>query len=518
MGQLVPVKDLGRGGVVKDTQPALLPENVMTDALNVRFTDGSIETIPGESPIITGIGVNPEFGIHWRRPDNSYSVIINDGYAYAKNSAGSETALLTSSDSKYANSKWQLDRFGGGYAIFANNGKSTPLYALYSDPLANFSLQEFPGWNYQPGTTITAKVIRPFGYSLVAGNLTFTTGPNVTEAPVTIRISVQAVVGAFPSVWQPGLTTDTADEFEINASSPIQEMLELRGNMMVYTNDSIHALSLQGGVSSVRPLASGRGALGPNCVVEFDNNHFVVDQNDIYVHNGSGQFTSVAEAKIKKFFFLDLNPIHAANVFAIKNNKFKEIWLCYPSASSSGKCNKAAIWNYVDNTWTFRTLPNLTSMFISPLISSGLFRYSNGDTLLGCGDRAEVLIMDSGYFMFNPTTLTPESYPSYVTREKLFSGDPFGTNYISGIAPILQTFATDTVNVTVTSQNVYDKVADFSNTSGRDTQVITPKNETNGYKVDTRKIGRFLNYKIGANIFWRLSYLGLNIEPSASRR
>jgi len=69
----------------------------------------------------------------------------------------------------------------------------------------------------------------------------------------------------------------------------------------------------------------------------------------------------------------------------------------------------------------------------------------------------------------------------------------------------------------VTSQNIYDKQADFANLSGRDLFTISPQNESQGYKVDPRSVGRFLTYKITNSKYWKLSFLGLDMKP-ANRR
>jgi hypothetical protein len=514
----VPIKDLGKGGVVKDTAAALLPENIMTDALNVRFLNGSIESILGESVLFNAANVNPEYGIHWRRPDASYSVLMKDGKVVAKAAGGTETVMLNSVDAKYSASIWQVDSFGGGYAIIINNGKSTPMYVLYGDPVANFTMTEFPGWNYLAGNTITAKVVRPFGYSLVAANLKFNDGVTTTEAPVTVRVSTQAVIGGFPQVWQPGLTTDTADEFEVNSKSAIQDLCELRGNMMIYCYDSIHLMSNNNGVYSVRPYIQGYGILNQGCVTEFENQHFVVDRNDIYVHNGSGQVQSVAEGRVKRFFFEAVNTNAYEKVFVTKNAKYKEIWVCYPSHASTGKCDKVMIWNYTDNTWTFRDLPELLSMFISPRIVSGAFKYVTGDTILGCGSTSRVLLMDDTNQMVTPSTGVPYNPVSYVIREKLFAGDPLGDNTIVSLSPVVQTSNTDTtVTVTVNGQNIYDKSPDFANTTGRDAHTLKPKDEKAGYKVDLRETGRFINLKISADGYWRLSFMGLGLNAAGRR-
>lgn len=514
---VVPVKDLGKGGLIKDTSPINLPENVFTDALNVRFRNSSVESILGESTLYTLNSLQAEYGIHWRRPDASYNVFAKDGTVVRKSAAGTETSMLSSGS--YTGSKWQTDTFGGGYAIIFNNGNSTPLYALYNGGVADAALQPFPGWNYLPGYTVTAKVVRPFNYSLVAANLAINDGVTVTNAPSTIRISVQAAVGGFPSIWQPGLTTDTADEFEVNTDSPIIDMRELRGNMMIYSAASIHSLTINNGIASVRPYARGHGVLNLNCIAEFDNQHFVVDRNDIYIHNGSGQIKPIAEGRMRQYFFNDVNQSYIDSTFVVRNAKFKEIWLCYPDNSmAEAKCNKALVYNYNDDVYTIRTLPKLKSIFVAPELSSGSFKYGK-EVMLGVSGHVRVIQFDSGNQMLDPLAGTYNDFTSMIERRRLSVDDPFGSNYIAGITPVFEVSADDTtIDIYVTNQNTYDKEPSYANVSGRDKYTITPRSEAQGYKIDPRTEGRFLNMRIESLKYWKLSFLGLNIEKSTSRR
>jgi len=514
---VVPVKDLSKGGLVKDTSPINLPENVFTDALNVRFRKSSVESFLGESTLLSMSSLQAEYGIHWRRPDAGYNVFAKDGSIIRKNASGTESTLLASGS--YSNSSWQMDSFGGGYAIFFNNGQSTPLYALYNGGIADAALQPFTGWNYGSGYTVTAKVIRPFNYSLVAANLTINDGVSITAAPSTIRISVQAAIGGFPSIWQPGLTTDTADEFEVTAESPIVEMLELRGNMMIYSSNTIHSLTINNGIASVRPYARGHGALGTNCVVEFDNQHLVVDRNDIYTHNGSGQIKPVAEGRMREYFFNNLNQTYVDSVFLVKNAQFREIWICFPDlTASTAKCNKALVYNYLEDNFTLRTLPNVKSIFRAPELSSGSFKYGK-ETMLGCLSETRVMQFDSGYQMYDTGTGTFVDFLSMVERKRLAADDPFGSNYIAGITPLFEVVDLDaTIDIYMTHQNVYDKEPVYTNTDGRDLFTIQPRSESQGYKIDPRTEGRFINMKIQSEYHWKLSMLGLDIVKSTSRR
>lgn len=513
---VVPVKGLGKGGLNKDTSPVNLPENVFTDALNVRFRNSSVETILGESIAFSMATLTADAGIHWPRPDTRYNVFAKGGQITRKNAAGTETSMMT--NSAYNGSRWQTDHFGGGYAIIFNNGTGTPLYALYASATADATMQPFPGWNYIGGYTVSAKVIRPFNYSLVAANLTINTGSVITYAPNTIRISVQASIGSFPSIWQPGLTTDTADEFEVNAKSPIEDMLELRGNMMIYSSDSIHSLTINNGNASVRPYALGHGVLTQGCVAEFDNKHFVVDRNDIYIHNGSGEIKSVAEGRMRQTFLDDVNQTYISSTFVVRNAKYKEIWLCYASsAATSAKCDKAIIYNYDQDTFTVRDLPAVTSIFRAPELSGAAFKLGK-EVLMVATDTVRVLQMDSGYQMVTPATGAYYDYISMVERKKLVTDDPFGVNCIAGIAPIFEVNQyEDTVDVYVNSQNTYDKVPDYTNDAGRDMFVVKPRDERQGYKIDPRGEGRFINLKIQSKKFWKLSFLGLDMKPTSRR-
>lgn len=516
---VVPVKNLGDGGINKDAAVIGLPPNIFTDARNVRFRNGAIETILGESNLFAMTSLNAEMGIHWPRPDVGYNVFANDGVITRVNASGAESNLLNSVSADYTDSVWQADLFGGGYAVIFNNGKSTPLYALYEDPSADAALIPFPGWNYIPGTTITASVVRSFNYSIVAANLTITTGSTVVAAPGTIRISTQAPIGGFPTTWEPGLTTDTADEFEVSTRSPIVDMRELRGSMMVYSSTSIHALTLNNGVAGVRPYSDSYGVLNKNCIAEFNNQHFVVDRNDIYTHNGSGKIESLVEGRMRDFFLNDLNPLYVESTFVVHNARYKEVWVCYASlAASNSKCNKALVYSYLNNTFTVRDLPGVIRLFPSPKLIGGVFRYGT-EILLGVTGATTILQMDSTYNMINPTTGVAAPFQSYIERTSLTDDDLFGYAMIGGITPVFQVNETEAfVEVIISSQNNFDRSPDFANTSGRDLFTIYPKSESQGYKVDPRCEGRFMNLRIQSIGYWRLSYLGLNIEKPTARR
>lgn len=503
------IEQFGRGGWNSDMPPLILPQNTFTDVMNVRFDDEAIQATTGETTY-KSVSTLPDFGIHWRRPDQGYNIFAKNGNIVRIDASGNQSAMLTSSSSSYNNSDWQGTLFNGGFAIVINNGTSTPLYCLYGSSTAGSSFQPLPNWNYVSGLTITAKVIRAFNYSLVAANLTLDQSGNVTYAPSTIRVSVQAATGSIPSVWQPGSTTDTADEFDLSSTSPILDMQELRGNMFIYSSDSINILSI-GATTRVVPYSKSYGILNTDCVIEVDGKHFVVDRNDIYFHNGSGDIQSIADFRIKKYFFSNLNKDAINKVHVVKNPFYKEIWINYPKGSSV-VCNEAIIYNYKNNTWSKRTLPSATYIFNGPPSVNNSFQYGK-EVLYMCTDTAQTLVTDDNYLMWNGTSLT--SYESYIEKKRLNTGDLAGSVMVTSIYPIFDKVPSNSnIEIRVLNQNNYNSDIDLTS-SNPDVAVFEflPNNtRAQGYKVDPRSYGRVLNYRITSSDYWRLATVAVDAK------
>jgi hypothetical protein len=61
-----------------------------------------------------------------------------------------------------------------------------------------------------------------------------------------------------------------------------------------------------------------------------------------------------------------MDSANAGLSFVFRNPFFNEVWVCYPQAGSS-VCNKALIYNWVDKTVTYRTLPSVHHAACGPL-------------------------------------------------------------------------------------------------------------------------------------------------------
>jgi len=259
------------------------------------------------------------------------------------------------------------------------------------------------------------------------------------------------------------------------------------------------------------------GILNTDCVVEFDGNHFVVDRNDVYVHNGSGSIESVATYRVKKYLFSNLNKNAIDKVHVVKDPFYKEIWINYPKGTST-VCNEALIFNYKNNTWTKRVLPSVSYAFNGPANVSNTFNYGS-EVLYMCTNTNQTLVTNDGYLMWNGSALT--SYTSYVERIHFNSGDVTGSVLVSSIFPVFDHVPTNaSITIRTTGQNNYTDIPNLAvdDPDLKDTFIFLPNNtKSQGYKVDPRLNGRLINYRITTSDYWRLAMFLFDTKPADRR-
>ena len=284
---------------------------------------------------------------------------------------------------------WTTSLFTGGHNIIINNNRYAPGY-IERTAADTFGLVALPGWEttYPTGRTnmdtfTTARTVRGIGNRILAGNIGFrdnNTDPTmqtlVGSFPGTLRISALAPPGAVPVTWDPfDVDNPGADEFELSNTSPIVDIVALQGQAMVYTTDSIHSVTFQGNDAIVRQVADGYGALTTGSILEFDGRHFVVGSNDLYIFGGHpGSIQSVADAKIREFFFGDVNPLADVqeNMFLLRDSERDEIQIYYPSVLSTNECDRYLAWNYRNNTWSINDANNVISGTVGPIRGGGI--------------------------------------------------------------------------------------------------------------------------------------------------
>ncbi len=420
------------------------------------------------------------------------------------------------------------------YAIYTNTDSDTTNIVfntniVQDDVVRCFVISRKP-------VTNTCGVIRSFGSFLVAGNLKESTSDGtINEMPGVVRTSDVAVPGSVPQNWNPfAAGTNTADEFTLSDTSTVQDMLELQGNMYIYTNTSIHNLRLTN--STVTPVAftpvtSQYGCQTTEGVIEFDGKHLVVGSNDIYLFSGNpGNITSIADSRIRDYFYANLNNAAANNLFTLRNQANDEIWICYPKGAST-KCNEALIYNFRLNNWTIRDLTGIISGVIAPVIGAGtsdaerpwttstvnfnkLFPVLAQVCTSGTSNSgSSILAADVGY-QHRSLANAAANYTSYLERESMSMTPEFYTEQFHSIALLTQ--GAGTLNVKTISSNAPASTIDFSSPTVTGTFAIAT-----AYKSDARLNGRFLSYRIddGTNTAtsWNLAGLQIEVQEGGTR-
>tara|TARA_R100000963_G_C4645957_1_gene110449 strand:- start:2273 stop:4429 length:2157 start_codon:yes stop_codon:yes gene_type:complete len=383
--------------------------------------------------------------------------------------------------------------------------------------------------------TNTCGVIRSFGSFLVAGNLKeVTTDGTINEMPGVVRTSDVAVPGSVPQNWNPfAAGTNTADEFTLSDTSTVQDMIPLQGNLYIYTNTSIHNLRLTNSLVTpvaFTPVTAQYGCQTTDCVVEFDGKHLIVGSNDIYLFSGNpGNITSISDARIRDYFYTNLNTTKANLLFTLRNQANDEIWICYPKGSNT-TCNEALIYNFRLNNWTIRDLPNVVSGVIAPVKGAAaderpwatgiisfdkLFPVFAQVTSAGSNSKGNIIAADIGYqHKTTAPTTALANYTSYLEHESMSMTPEFYTEQFHSVALLAQ--GTGTLNVKTISSNIPAATIDFSSPTTTGTFAIAT-----AYKSDIRLNGRFLSYRIddgtSTATAWNLAGLQIEVEEGGTR-
>jgi hypothetical protein len=457
--QKTQIADLNKVGIVRDTAPHALPANAFSDGQNIRFVNEGVEKRKGTAKIFEDTTSTNQMilmnyfadpvGERYIRTMRDTSFSPNRIKLESISEAGVATAITLNTYAtsflefvNSSNSDFQSDVVAGGQAIIVNNGFHTP-HVIQSGSNA---ASEIPGWNYDTtndGHT-SCKVIKSFKDVLIAGNLTkyttvttdgsdnitdITTSSGVVRQPSAIRVSSLAGPGEIPQLWDPSAAgSKPSDEFEISSTSPIQDIIELQGTAIIYTNDSIHSVQIDSRNNiNVQNITKSHGLLAMGLVTEFNGQHLVVGSDDIYIFSGSSaSIKSVAESRVKEYFFDNLNPGYLNNAFVVNDKMTSEVKIFFPNKKSfSGKCNEYLAWNYKNNTWSINTCEDIIDATVGPIPGGGL--PTETVTFDGVGNaaatgQAEVqrLTIDLG----SGNTLTP---PTNQTESLAYQGSNSAT-------------------------------------------------------------------------------------------
>ena len=382
-----------------DVPSNALAPNEYNNGYNIESDVRGVKKVDGEQSILTAIPGNIIYMEAGFRLNNIWSFIIatSDGVWRLLNQSG--ISVITPSSPYVGTGYSSNPSITGswvGQVFFINDGINPPMY-LYPNATQIYMYDNAPDnyvWNYETSigvTNVKAGFVREYsapniGNILIAGNLTKTASSVVTNYPTTVRWSQSFANTGVPSTWAPTLT-NTANELEVPVRGPIIDGFSLGASFYVCSYwdtvifNPIAYQSYNAPVFAISLFKKGRGLLNQNCWDNGDDIVYGVDARDIWAFDGSN-FYSLANQKLKNYFFNNLNPNYISKVHVVNNTKKNQIEIYYPDLNSTGYCNQMLSYRYDLKIWNCpKTINNSAMAVEAPLYTGSTFNLASRCTV-----------------------------------------------------------------------------------------------------------------------------------------
>lgn len=489
---IVPIKDLGQFGIHADQLGAELAPNVFTSGQNVRFRNGYVERVGGESAAFTTPAVDPYWITNYVTTTARYWVHAGLAAVYADNGS-TRTDITGTAPTGTADDRWTGGSFSG--VLVMNNGVDQPMY-WGGDVLNN--LATLTGWD----SNWRCKSLRPFKNFLLALNVT----KSSTNYPHMVKWSDAAIPGAIPSSWDETDATKLAGEQDLAETADLIVDGEQLGDIfVVYKERSRWGIQFIGGNDVFRffRLPGDDGLLARGQIAVVPQGHVFMTAGDVKIHSG-GNAESILDGKMRAYIFDQIDSDNYGRSFLAVQPQRKEVWICFPSAGNEA-CNMAVIWNWQYNTLGTRDLNQATygaAGLLPPSVSSSTW---DGDSeawqddatswnqdpsnpsdarLLLTSLAPSILIVDSS------TKFSGADYTSRVQRSNLDFGDGYQYKICRGLIPRV-----DAPTGTVLSFQIGGSPSAELGPAWSDPVSFTVGTD---FKIDSFASGRYISYRISS--------------------
>ena len=507
-----------------DLSPYDMPASLFSSATNVRFIDGKAGKIEGHIAVLGTPSAAPYWAASWQQ--GASDVWIYGTPTSLRKITGVTHSDVTRSASAYTTiastqNNWQGDVLGGVFV--ACNGIDAPQSFTQGGSL-------FTDLTHWP-STLKCKVIVPFRNHLVALNLTDSSSGSAVSQPYTLRWSDAIPSGADnngSTTWTTSSTASEAGETSLmGTKGHLLNAMQLGNLLMVYKEDSVYSLNYVGGAFTfnLREVFKDTGLFSRDAVVDLGNGqHVMVTTNDVVVHNGNS-IKSVIDDQMKTYLFSRIDSTYPHKTFLVHNRIKNEVWICYSSTGTSTEWpDEALIWNYRENTWAVRDLPDtnyIASGQVDPSLTNTWAAQTlqwqaatvnwaqqaynpSVDSLLMCGTAdTKLYLADIG------TTFDGTDFTTTLERRGLHAGSTDKVKNISKVFPRIE--GTGTVNISIGAE-----ISPWEGINYSDPVAFTIGTDN---KIDCRVKGRYAAIKIEADTatLFRLSGYTLETEIVSDR-
>ena len=534
---ILPIRDLGSVGVITDVAGYNIPLNAYTTGINVRFDEGKVQRGPIFRKVKDSLSFTPRFS-YGIVPSTGFDsvVMLSDNwgiYEYAAGTVSNRSGSISgNSDPRPYTATSLAD------VTYLNRKDRVPVYRLPTQ--TNFA--DLPNWpsNFRAGA------LRSYGDQLIALNMT--EGSN--NFPTRVRFSNLTQANSVPDSWDETDTTKSAGFNDlVQIKTEIKDGATLGTNFIIYASDQVWLMEFVGGtfIFNFRKLFTDAGIINQNCVVEVEGKHYVFGPFDIYVHDGTSK-QSICDERVKNFIFGALNNADADRCFVQHNPTLNEIYFCYKSGDqyvgfpNADRCNRAAVYNYRNDSWSFMDLPNVSSGTVANVNSVATYATSATTYALTGGtyyqqedsfDRHTLMIgesqstdgitsnklygidlSDAGQIAFQ---LDTEATKPILLERIGVDLDEAGLGASQYVVCTRIYPQADTRNSTETTLNYEFGASDVPSAIPTYGSSVTFDISTD-HKIDSRAAGRYLSYKVTSSHNADFQLSGFDLEVTATGR
>lgn len=446
------IANVGDIGVVTDQPAQEIPENGWTSATNVAFRNGCAERVYGVTNALQTPATVPQFIIPFQTSLIRYAVWCSTTKVIADN--GTVAYDITNATAPTGTID---DRYTGGVLngiLLLNNGVDQPQYWAGNTAVKTANM---PGWN----SAWRCGAIRPFKNYAVALNIT----KSGTNYPNMVKWSDAAVPGAVPTSWDEADATKSAGEQDLaETTDPMVDCLPLGDLNIIYKERSMYSMQYIGQpyIFRFQRLPGNVGILAKGCVVAIPQGHVVLAAGDVVIHSGQGT-QSIIDSKLRRWLFSNIDGTYYKRSFVCTNLPRNEVMICIPTTGNS-YCNIALVWNFVNDTWGFRSLTQATYGAtgayaytpVSDAWSADSAAWSSDTTWWNPNDITQAdarLILTSavpsGVIVDVGTDYDGTAIGATLERTGLALGDPFGVKTVKRVFPRIDAPVGTVVNIQV---------------------------------------------------------------------
>lgn len=219
--------------------------------------------------------------------------------------------------------------------------------------------------------------------------------------------------------WTPS-ATNQAGSLRLSHGSAIQAVLQVRQEILVWTDTSLYSLQYLTGdpwwgsqlLSDNVSILSDRA-----CTVAAGVTYWMGNEK-FYMYDGRVQ---ALPCDVREYVFRDFNYNQKELIFASTVDQFNEIWWFYCSADST-VVNKYVIYNYQEKLWYYGTLTR------SAWVDAGLV----GDYPISAGSNT---LIYQEYGTDNNETGTTLPIPAYITSSEFDIDDGHNFGFVWRVLP-----------------------------------------------------------------------------------